>query len=213
MRGKMKFSIICSDPAWDFSDALKHSDVNRGAASNYPTLSIDDIKALPVKDIADPEGCLLALWCPSSLLKEGIEVMEAYDFVLKQTYCWVKTKKDVAGYQNPNEMLGFGMGRLFRNTHEICLIGINSTAIYKKLANRSQRTVSLAPNEGHSIKPGHLQDSLELMFPKLGKENDPQYLELFARRQRKNWVCLGNEIDGKDIREALIELKNTNRAA
>jgi N6-adenosine-specific RNA methylase IME4 len=209
----MKFSVILCDMPWRFGDELKHSEVKRGAASNYPTLSIDDIKSLPVKEIADPEGCLLALWCPSSLLKEGIEVMEAYGFALKQSYCWVKTKKDVSGYQDPNEMLAFGMGHLFRNTHELCIIGINNTGLYKKLANRSQRTVSLAPNDGHSIKPEHLQDSLELMFPQSGNQDDPQYLELFARRKRKNWVCLGNAIDGKDIRKALIELKDSNKAA
>lgn len=209
----MKFSVICCDPAWSFSDQLKQSEVKRGAASNYPTLTIDDIKSLPIQDLVDPDGCLLALWCPSSLLKEGLEVMETYQFLLKQTYCWIKTKKDTSGYSDPNEMLAFGMGHLFRNTHEICLIGINHTGIYKKLANRSQRTVSLSPNDGHSIKPKHLQDSLELMFPKLGNQDDPQYLELFARRKRDNWVCLGNAIDGRDIRDALLELKDINKVA
>lgn len=98
------------------------------------------------------------------------------------------------------KVLAFGMGRLFRQTHEICLVGISSNQVYKKLRNKSQRSVSFGENLKHSAKPEHLQDSLELMFPK------SQKIELFARRVRPGWTCLGNEIDGKDIRDALAEL-------
>jgi N6-adenosine-specific RNA methylase IME4 len=99
------------------------------------------------------------------------------------------------------EMLAFGMGRLFRQTHEICLIGTSDNKIYKRLKNKSQRSVSLAPNLRHSSKPENLQDSLDEMFPSGNR------LELFARRHRKDWVCLGNEIcNGEDIRDSLAKL-------
>lgn len=100
-----------------------------------------------------------------------------------------------------NNILAFGMGRLFRQTHEICLVGISNNKVYKKLRNRSQRSVSFGENLKHSSKPEHLQNSLETMFPKSHK------LEMFARRVRPGWTCLGNEIDGKDIRDALADLK------
>ena len=38
------------------------------------------------------------------------------------------------------------------------------------------------------------------MFPTQTK------LELFARRHRPGWTCLGNELDGLDIRDALEQL-------
>jgi N6-adenosine-specific RNA methylase IME4 len=97
--------------------------------------------------------------------------------------------------------LAFGMGRLFRQTHEICLIGTSSNAVYKQLQNKSQRSVSFGENLKHSAKPEALQDSLEIMFPTATK------LEMFARRIRPGWTCLGNEIDGQDIREALDQIK------
>ena len=97
--------------------------------------------------------------------------------------------------------LAFGMGRLFRQTHEICLIGTSNNKIYKLLENKSQRSVCFAENLKHSAKPEALQNSLEIMFPKAEK------LEMFARRTRSGWTCLGNEIDGQDIRDALIKLK------
>jgi N6-adenosine-specific RNA methylase IME4 len=226
-----KFSIIVCDPPWNFSDTLSMSDVPRGAEANYSTMDNVDIEALPVKDYADPDGCLLALWVPGSLLTEGMCTMAAWGFQQKQTYIFVKSKKkpldelekliksikDIPAEQNLKgfkkalfqvmdvfpikNILGFGMGHLFRQTHELCLIGINKTQIYKKLENKSQRSVCFAENVGHSVKPEALQDSLELMFPSCQDR-----LELFARRERPGWTCLGNEIDGLDIRDALKKL-------
>lgn len=229
-----KFSIITCDPPWAFSDKLSQSNVKRGAEANYPTMSMDDIKKLPIKDLASKDGTILCLWCPSSLLKEGIEVMNCFGFQLRQTYIWNKIKKkpleklkkkilkelrnsktskkdllklvsDIVDSEDLNDSLGFGLGRLFRQCHEIALVGINNTAIYKKLKNKSQRSVSMFMNEKHSKKPEMLQDSLELMFPGsvLEKMNK---IELFARRKRDGWTTLGNEIDGLDIRDALQKI-------
>ena len=95
------------------------------------------------------------------------------------------------------------MGRLFRQTHEICLIGVNNTKIYSSLENRSQRSVCFEENKGHSTKPEHLQNSLDLMFPKAQK------LEMFARRNRKGWFAVGHGVSqGEDILSSLNNLKS-----
>src|SRR5690606_1188694 len=169
--------------------------------------------------LVDPEGAILALWVPSSLLEFGMELMKHYGFQQKQTYIWHKTKlkplkdlkktiiKSLTSALNSNILTkdlikdsvnnccdefennfsdninSFYMGRLFRQTHEICLIGINNNNIYKKLNNKSQRSVSSMPNLKHSQKPDNLQKSLEVMFP------NNNYLEIFARRQLDGWVC------------------------
>lgn len=202
-----KFSVICADPCWSFNDKLKMDEVKRGAESQYSVMSYTDISNLPVKQLIDPEGTVLALWVPSSLLEQGLNVLKAWGFQHKQTFIWVKTKKQdsvsksYAKTKNINDCLSFGMGRLFRQSHEICLIGTSGNGIYKKLKNKSQRSVSLAPNEKHSKKPEDLQDKLELMFPNTNK------LELFARRVRKDWTCLGNEVcSGEDIRISIEKL-------
>lgn len=234
-----QFQVIAADPPWSFGDKLTMSDVARGASSNYDVMSIEDIKKLPIKDFADPNGSILALWVPSSLLQEGMDTMKAWGFTHKQTYVWVKTKKDpfkkirdifldlwkihdpfkdkvtprkfiqnmkkaiqaITDAALLKDTLAFGMGRLFRQTHEFCLIGINNKKIYKYLENKSQRSVSFAENLKHSAKPEDLQDSLDIMFPK-GKK-----LELFARRVRPDWTCLGNEVcNGEDIRVSLAKL-------
>lgn len=227
-----KFQVIVADPAWSFNDSLKMSDVARGAAANYSLMSNSDIIGLNVNSVADPDGCVLALWVPGSLLQEGLDTMKSWGFNHKQTYIWVKTKKEplVAvttlikkAFKNTkntlfttsikdtllkfcsdfslSDSLAFYMGRLFRQTHEICLIGTNNNKIYKKLKNKSQRSVSFAENLKHSAKPEALQDSLEIMFPNTEK------FEMFARRHRPGWTCVGNEIcNGEDIRDSLKKL-------
>lgn len=234
---KDKYQIIIADPPYDFADKLSMSSVKRGASSNYKTLSIQDIANLPINKLSDPSGCVLALWVPSALLQNGLDIMKSWGFELKQTYVWVKIKKDpfdhfkkwirksvlkhkqiqydkfaydraimaiLDSFQNINcnSMLSFFMGHLFRQTHEICLIGINNTKIYKQLENKSQRSVCLEINKKHSAKPKKLHQSLELMFP----DKSINKLELFARDQYSGWMCLGNEINGKDIRDAVNEL-------
>lgn len=232
-----KFRVIVADPPWIFSDTLKMSDVPRGAAANYSVMTMKDIRELPIKKHLHAEGSILALWVPSSLLQDGLDTMRAWGFKHKQTYVWVKTKKEPLKFffkdvykhfkklkdvwswtisgtivkkaldnLSIQNILSFGMGRLFRQTHEICLIGTNNNKIYKKLANKSQRSVSFGENLKHSAKPEHLQNSLEIMFPDVeGK------IELFSRRQRKGWYCLGNEspmTKGEDIRDSLNKLNS-----
>lgn len=105
-------------------------------------------------------------------------------------------------------MLGFGMGRVFRQSHEIALIGTRGK-ITSKIKNKSQRSVTLAQNIRHSQKPELLQNQLELMLP---ASDGNTYLEIFGRRKRDGWTVLGNEVckdkDGKpqDIRDSIEDL-------
>jgi N6-adenosine-specific RNA methylase IME4 len=70
------------------------------------------------------------------------------------------------------------------------------------IRDHSQRNVSLDLALAHSQKPETLQDRLEVMYP-------GPYLELFARRERENWICIGNEAPltmGQDIRDSIEDL-------
>jgi N6-adenosine-specific RNA methylase IME4 len=229
----MKYRVLVADCPWKFSDPLLMSNVKRGASSVYNTLTITDLKNLPVKDIAEDDSILL-LWCPSSLLEEGLEVMKSWGFSFKQTHIWVKVKKNVlfslisnikkifSNFLNEKitaktlsstsfdlgSVLSFGMGRLFRQTHELALVGVRGK-IYNHLENKSQRSVHFFPSTKHSVKPDILQDMLEKMFP--GKEHNK--IELFARRSKNGWTCVGLESPstiGEDIRDSIERLKNEN---
>jgi N6-adenosine-specific RNA methylase IME4 len=228
-----KFRVVVADPAWEFGDNLTMSETKRGSSSNYDTLTIEDLKKLPVQDICQ-EDAVLALWCPSSLLSEGLEVMKAWGFRQTQTHVWVKTKKfplrsltrelvqtfkqlganasktnfsgltkEILGKFNLGNLLAFGMGRLFRQTHEVALVGVRGR-IYPHLENKSQRSVHFHPTTKHSTKPETLQEMLEKMFP------NGERLEMFARRSRSGWTCVGLECPstmGEDIRDSIDKLK------
>lgn len=198
----MRFQVIVSDPGWGFNDNLNKMKrkVKRAASAQYKTMTPAQIAAIPVASVADPMGCLLALWVPGSMLVHGLEVMKAWGFFLHQTWVWVKLKKDHANEPDPNNSTRVGMGRLFRQSHEIALIGVSGKSIYPLLQDRSQRSVGFDLNVGHSTKPETLQDRLDLMFPTANK------IELFARRIRPGWTCLGNAIDGKDISTAVLDV-------
>jgi len=223
----MKFRAIVSDPPWGgWNDKLKMSTVKRGADSNYKTLTVEDLKKIPVDAIAEDDS-ILCLWVPSSLLQDGMDVMKAWGFRQTQTWVWVKVKqnpldqlyKNIIYYMKQEKfdaltrkgikeqllkaclgsILSFGMGRLFRQTHEICLIGVKGSP-YKHLKNKSQRSICFDTNLKHSKKTEILQDRLEIMFP-----NQPS-LEMFGRRTREKWVVVGNEIEGEDIFDSIKRL-------
>lgn len=197
-----KYHIIVADPPYSFNDKLQFSEVKRSAADNYDVMTNKDILDLPVEKIAE-NNAVLALWVPSSLLQLGLDIMKRWGFKQTQTHIWVKTKKNVEGLTLDNS-LAFGMGRLFRQTHELCLLGTRGSP-YKNLKNKSKRSVYFAPNLKHSQKPETLQAELEAMFP--GKKI--KKCEIFARRIRPGWDCWGNQCEGtlgEDIRDTLSRI-------
>lgn len=223
-----KFNLIVADPPWSFDDNLTMSTVKRGAKSQYKSiLSFSEICQLPISEIADQDA-ILFLWVPSSLLAQGLEVMRFWGFDFKQTFIWVKIKKEpekeilsflkkkilklndlkfsdlrkILSDLNLNSFLSFFMGRIFRQTHEIALVGTKGK-VYQHLKNHSQRSVVLASNPRHSDKPEEPQNYLELLWPNAKK------IELFARRDRDGWLCLGNECPStkdEDIKDSLQKL-------
>lgn len=230
MSSSQKFQVIVIDPPYSFSDKLTQSKTKRGAQANYKTMPNMDIAGLDIAKIANPDGAILALWVPSAILGFGLDLMKVWGFIPKQSYIWVKQRKQkildedlikqvkqsykdfkagvslatiLTNYKvNLQDSISFYMGRLFRNTHEICLIGINNNKIYKSLQDKSQRTVCFSENLKHSAKPENLQDSLDKMF------SGPK-IEIFARRQRPNWICLGNEVPMSLKEDIIISLKKT----
>lgn len=225
----MKAELLVIDPPYGFSDKLKMSDVKRSPESQYKSvLDNHAILNLKIEEIS-ADDAVLALWVPSTLIEFGLECMKAYGFEFKQTWIWVKSKKEPLGKLKKqikkslkkkenseellklidnfdlNDSLGFYMGRIFRQTHEVCLIGIRGK-VHKSLKNKSQVSVFIGPNPVHSEKPEALQDRLEKMYPDYTNK-----LELFARRDRDEFICYGNECPSSinlDIRECIEKYRS-----
>lgn len=111
-----KFQTIYADPPWQFTNRTGKVAPENKRLNRYSTMPLDEIKALPVPEIA-AEKCHLYLWVPNALLPEGLQVMRAWGFEYKTNLVWEKVRKD--GMPD-----GRGVGFYFRNTTEMLLFGI-----------------------------------------------------------------------------------------
>ena len=111
---KKKYQIIYADPPWLFRVRSEKGN-KRSATNHYDVMSVQDIKDMPVQDIAD-ENCILFLWVTFPNLIEGIDTIEAWGFTYKTcAFNWVK--------RNKREHSWFwGMGYWTRSNGEICLL-------------------------------------------------------------------------------------------
>ena len=89
-----KYSVIYADPPWRYSDRK----CNGNAEDHYPTMKLEDICNLPVKDLA-ADNCVLFLWATYPMLKEALQVIEAWGFKYKSIgFQWVKLNRSGKGY-------------------------------------------------------------------------------------------------------------------
>ncbi|WP_302153028.1 MT-A70 family methyltransferase [Eubacterium ventriosum] len=188
-----KYKIIYADPPWQYRVYSKKGQ-GRSAENHYHTMNIKDIMALPVDKIADKD-CILFLWITFPCLKEGIEVMERWGFKYKTCgFNWVKRNKKKNTYF-------MGLGFWTRSNSEVCLIG---TKGQPKRVSKSVPQICDARIMEHSKKPAEIRERIVELCGELPR------VELFARDKVKGWDSLGDEIDGKDIREALREVIENN---
>jgi N6-adenosine-specific RNA methylase IME4 len=165
--------VLLADPPWKFGDALPGA--GRGAAKHYPCMSVEELKSFQLPELAS--DCLLLLWRVAAMQSEALEVARAWGFTIKAEVVWLKQTR-----------LGkrwFGMGRYVRAAHEVCLIGVRGRV---QVADRSVRSVFDAVALEHSRKPDAIYEIAERLVP------GGPYVELFARRARAGWLCLGNEV-------------------
>lgn len=188
-----KYKIIYADPPWQYRVYSKKGQ-GRSAENHYHTMNIKDIMALPVDKIADKD-CILFLWITFPCLKEGIEVMERWGFKYKTCgFNWVKRNKK-------KNTFFMGLGFWTRSNSEVCLIG---TKGQPKRVSKSVSQICDARIMEHSRKPAEIRERIVELCGELPR------IELFARDKVKGWDSLGDEIDGKDIREALREVIENN---
>ena len=175
-----RFKTIMADPPWRFQNstgkvAPEHKRLNR-----YGTMSLADIKALPVTMVAD-ETAHLYLWVPNALLPDGLAVLHAWGFQYKSNVIWHKIRKDGGSD-------GRGVGFYFRNVTEILLFGVRGKNARTLAPGRSQVNMMQTRKREHSRKPDEQYDLIESCSP-------GPYLEMFGRGVRKGWTTWGNQAD------------------
>jgi N6-adenosine-specific RNA methylase IME4 len=144
-------------------------------------MTLDEIKALPVAELAAPD-CLLLLWATQAQLDQALDVMRSWGFAFKSCGAWAKQSPTGASW-------AFGTGYWLRSAAEFFLIGTRGKP---KSESRSERNLIVAPVREHSRKPDQAYEMLERMFPAQRR------CELFARHERPGWSQWGAEIQKFD---------------
>lgn len=175
-----KFRTILADPPWQFQNRTGKIAPEHKRLARYPTLTLDQIKALPVSEAA-ADVCHLYLWVPNALLPQGIEVMRDWGFQYKSNIVWHKIRKDGGSD-------GRGVGFYFRNVTELILFGVRGKNARTLKPGRTQVNYMSSRKREHSRKPDE-------QYPVFESCSRGPFLELFARGEREGWANWGNEAD------------------
>ena len=160
-----KYGAIYADPPWAFRN-WSEKGTGRNAISHYDCMSFEDLKRLPVADMA-ADNCALFLWATDPLLPRAFELITAWGFTYKTVgFYWVKKNEASDGFFT-------GLGYWTRANPEQCLLATRG-----KPARRAKdvRRLIVEPRREHSRKPDQVRERIERLV-------DGPYLELFSERR------------------------------
>jgi N6-adenosine-specific RNA methylase IME4 len=172
-----KYQIIYADPPWQYgtwgatASWLRPNSHKRPLP--FPTMSVDEICALPVSSLAD-KNCELYLWTTQKYLPDVFRVIDDWGFKYKQTLIWCKPPR-------------CGLGGAYTPTNEFLILARKGK---KPKAKRILTTWFLIkrPHNHHSEKPAFFRDMIASVT------NSPR-IELFARQKTEGWDVWGNEVE------------------
>jgi N6-adenosine-specific RNA methylase IME4 len=191
-----KYAVIYADPPWEFK-VYSGKGKQRSAERHYDTASLDDIKALPIGNLA-ADDCALLLWCVMPEIPGALEVIKAWGFEYKTVaFNWIKTSS-LGAISAKGEGLHWGMGYWTRANSELCLLATKGSP---KRQNKDVHQVVISPVEEHSRKPDEVQVRIERLL-------DGPYLELFARRTTPGWTVWGNDISSNLFHQHIKDFDN-----
>jgi len=162
----VKYRTIVADPPWPYEGMS--APWRSAVTAHYDLMSLADIKALPVADMAE-DASHLYLWAVLPQMRQAFDVMGAWGFTPSTMVTWCKP--------------GPGLGAGWRGNTEHLLVGRRGNLRFDGVG---RGTWFQASRLTHSRKPELFLDLIEEMSP-------APRLELFARRNRLGWDTWGNE--------------------
>lgn len=155
---------------------------------HYATMAIDDIKALPVGDLA-AKDCVLFMWAIDPMLPQAIEVGKAWGFTYKTVaFYWAKERRVTSSRHKlhddvDHKRFPIGTGYWTRSNPEQCLLFVCGKP---KRLSAAVRKLIIAPRREHSRKPDSCKPAIERLVA-------GPYCELFSRESRPGWDTWGHE--------------------
>jgi N6-adenosine-specific RNA methylase IME4 len=171
-----RFGTLYADPPW-----LYDNQGTRAATSkHYSGLTVDELCALPIRELAAPDAHL-HLWVTNSFLFEVFRIFEAWGgFEFDSSFVWIKRE--------------MGLGNYWRNATELLLTAVRGSA--RQFQDLPSRLI--CSRGRHSAKPEQVRCLIE-------KASPAPRLELFGRRPSPRWTVWGNQIEvGLFDRDAVV---------
>jgi N6-adenosine-specific RNA methylase IME4 len=174
------FGTILIDPPQRFITYDNATAVTaRGKREHYKTMPIEEIAALPVRDLLRKDAVMLC-WATAPILPTMVEVIKGWGFTYKTLgFVWAKVTKDARPFM--------GMGYSTRAGAEVCVL---ATCGNPKRVSRGVRQLIIEPKREHSRKPDRLHADIERLVGPVGGP----FVELFAREARPGWTTWGDQL-------------------
>lgn len=160
-----RYRTIVADPPWRYESAATKAD----AGKHYETMSLEEIAALSVPELADT-SCHLWLWTTNAFMEDALWLVRCWMFRPMTILTWCKRQP--------------GVGFYLRNNTEHCILATRGRPLVPE--NKVMASWFIWPRAEHSRKPDAFYDLVEQVSP-------APRLEMFARRQRLGWDTWGDE--------------------
>lgn len=165
-----RYRTIVIDPPWPIEKILREVRPNQ-VLLDYPTMTVEEIEALPVPELAYEDGCHIYLWTTHKYLPRAFKVLDTWGANYECLLTWVKN-------------VGITPFSWMYST-EHCLFARIGNLPLLKLGKRLDFQAKVRE---HSRKPDE--------FYNLVKEVSPEpRIDMFSREKREGFTQYGNELD------------------
>lgn len=201
-----QFGCILADPAWQFKtysargrDRCPDAPLTRNQSRqsrperHYATMTMDELKALPVAASA-AKDCMLLMWAVDPMIPQALELGKAWGFAYKSVgFYWVKLRRrgssrHLLHAEPDHKLFPMGTGYWTRANPEQCLL---FTRGKPKRLSAAVRKLIVAHRRAHSQKPDEQYGRIEKLVA-------GPYLEMFAREARAGWTAWGDQVGVRD---------------
>lgn len=179
------YSCLLIDPPWKHTTWSDKGITSRAPAHHYDVMTLPEIKALPVADLAGRDTHLF-LWTTQPHLELSFQILKAWGFKYSSVaFTWVKLLRR---YDNPDGLIRprdvkRGTGYTTRKSTELVLLGRKGSPV--RLSGNVDEVI-FAPLREHSRKPDE-------QYPRIEAYCDGPRLELFGRQSRPGWTVWGDQ--------------------
>lgn len=151
--------------------------IRRGADRHYKLMTVDEIRALPIPSIVDPDGCHLYLWTTNAFLPDALDRVKVWGFHYVTLITWCKDR--------------MGLGQYFRGMTEHCIFATTKKKLPYKVSDGKRMqgvTGFIEPKREHSRKPEAMRQMIE-------RVSYAPRIELFAREAADGWAAWGDQLE------------------